>query len=145
MLIVTVHHLRINDLSRDQMAALQDWKTPPDITEYLPLYTPVATVTCNTTSIVQALRIAFDSTNHIDCDWYENDNVTMLIPTPYQARSSMVGDIFEVNGRHHMVRSVGYDPKPPSDDAPALPKPHDPTATMPMLSSTKSPRSQHGA
>jgi len=45
---------------------------------------------------VDALEVAFASTNHIHDDWSNNDNVSNVVGTP---RSSMVGDIFVIPSR----------------------------------------------
>jgi len=54
------------------------------------------------------LEVAFEKTNHIDRDWRGNKNVEVLAAKRY--RSSMVGDVFEKDGKHFIVDVVGFKP-----------------------------------
>lgn len=55
------------------------------------------------------LEIAFRDTNHIDCEWWENSNVTLI----KKSRSTSVGDVaVEVRGDYSQISicsSVGWD------------------------------------
>jgi len=52
------------------------------------------------------LEVAWEKTNHIDDDWRENEEVTVLHAARY--RSSMVGDVFEKDEKFYVVAPIGF-------------------------------------
>lgn len=60
-------------------------------------FVKVADVECSIGLSIDVLEEAFQSTNHIEWPWWENDNVSNAMPNQ---RSSMVGDKFVIPSRN---------------------------------------------
>ena len=56
-----------------------------------------------------AQDVAYRLTNHIDTDWRENEEVTVLTET---ARSTSVGDVIQVGDRFLRVGMMGFEELP---------------------------------
>lgn len=54
-----------------------------------------------------SMGVAFEKTNTIDCRWQENEGVEVT-EAGRQARSTSVGDVFELDGRYFKVEGVGF-------------------------------------
>ena len=70
-------------------------------------YMPVATVSVDADTPEAALEQAFAKTQNLDGSWCQAPGV---LSNANEARSSMVGDMFEVNGRRYVVATVGFVP-----------------------------------
>jgi hypothetical protein len=47
---------------------------------------------------------AYELTNHIDCEWWENEGVELV----KQSRSTSVGDVIEIEGKLHRCEMMGW-------------------------------------
>ena len=68
-------------------------------------YERVAEMEVAAESSVEALEKAFVMTQNIDESWCKSDGVTALVS---DARSSMIGDVFVIDGKSHVVAMVGF-------------------------------------
>jgi len=57
----------------------------------------------------EALEIAWSKTNHIESPWQENQGVHATAAAKERARSSSVGDIFQVDNDLYIVEPCGFD------------------------------------
>ena len=69
-------------------------------------FLPVALVDVGGIRGEDALEIAFERTNHIDCAWWENEDV-ILVADPKQ-RSTSVGDLVQLGADYFLVDSFGW-------------------------------------
>lgn len=108
MITVTIYHLDQLKLSVETRFNLDRQDFTLTTIPTTDLFTPIAAVDCNTADLYQALDMAYVATNHIETPWYSNPNVRMLIPPPYEVRSSSIGDIFRVVTTFFVVKPHGF-------------------------------------
>ena len=68
-------------------------------------YSPVAEVEANGADDMENLEIAFERTNHIMCDWRENEGVKALAT---RCRSTSVGDIVKIGHALYLCSPIGW-------------------------------------
>jgi hypothetical protein len=73
-------------------------------------YERVAEMEVAAESSVEALEKAFVMTQNIDESWCKSEGVTALVS---DARSSMIGDVFLIDGKFYLVAMVGFCPIKP--------------------------------
>lgn len=47
---------------------------------------------------------AFELTNHIDCEWWENEGVELV----KKSRSTCIGDVVEIDGKAYLCAAIGW-------------------------------------
>jgi hypothetical protein len=71
------------------------------------LYLKAATLAVETADVSSALEITYERTQNLDSQWQFEEGVMLY----YGAfRSSMIGDVFVVNGSAYLVAMVGFKP-----------------------------------
>ncbi len=104
--MITVYHsvdidgTRDNFFLRDAERVRQHWSSGG--------YVKVAEVPVEAEDADTALEIAWRKTNSVNENWFERKDITIFRSDADGIRSSMVGDVFVMNGVSYYVAVIGF-------------------------------------